>query len=108
MAILQVNFRWELPVHEQEALDTAEGAEKLAELPGLQWKVWLRDEETQRAGGIYHFTDRESARAWGDGPLREAIAGLPGTSELEVRYFDERQPHSSITRAPLGELAQRP
>ena len=81
-------------------------AEKIAEVPGLVWKLWSYDDAEQKAASIYLFEDEESARAWGDGPMKPALSSHEGISEIEVSYFDVDEELSAITRAPLA--AQEP
>ena len=100
--ILQVNFTWDLSEAERDEHFTLDIARRLANFPGLRWKVWLTDEDTKGAGGIYLFDDRQSAQARVDA-LRPILEGLPGTSDISMRMFDIREDLSEITRAPIGE-----
>jgi hypothetical protein len=44
------------------------------------------------------FETGEQARAWGDGPMRDALGSHPGISDIEVRYFDVDERLSAVTR----------
>jgi hypothetical protein len=81
-------------------------AEKIAEVPGLAWKLWSYDDDAKVATSVYLFEDEESARAWGDGPMKPALSSHEGIGEIEVSYFDVDEELSAITRAPLA--AQEP
>ena len=81
-------------------------AEKIAGLPGLVWKLWAYDDAEHVAESVYLFESEEQARAWGDGPMRSALASHPGISDIEVRYYDVDERLSAVTRAPVASLAQ--
>lgn len=81
-------------------------AEKIAGLPGLLWKLWGYDDAEHVAESIYLFETAEHARAWGDGPMKSALASHPGVSDIEVRYYDIDERLSAVTRAPLALSAQ--
>ena len=66
------------------------------------WKVWIYDDEQQRAGGLYLFDSEEHARAFGDGILPKALGGLPGVSDIDARYYDVDEQLSAITRGPVS------
>jgi hypothetical protein len=76
-------------------------AEKIAGLPGLRWKLWGYDDSEHRAESVYLFDTAEHARAWGDGPMRTALGGHPGITDIEVRYYDVDEQLSAVTYAPL-------
>jgi hypothetical protein len=81
------------------------GAEKIAGLAGLAWKLWSYDDEARRAENVYLFETEEQARAWGDGPLAPSLESFPGVSAIEIRYYDVDERLSAVTRAPLGASA---
>jgi hypothetical protein len=80
-------------------------AEKIAGVPGLVWKLWAYDDSAHVAESVYLFDSEEHARAWGDGPMQPALAGNPGVSDIEVRYYDVDEQLSAATHAPLGSTA---
>ena len=80
-------------------------AEKIAQLPGLVWKLWGYDDAEHVAESIYLFETDEQARAWGDGPMKSALGSHPGISDIEVRYYDVDERLSAVTRAPLAPTA---
>jgi hypothetical protein len=97
--ILQVNYT---PGPEQQS-DAAliEIAEQISSsVIGLQWKVWISNETDRLRGGIYLFDDVETARAWGEGRLREMLTAIGGTN-ISMKYFDVDKKLSVITRMPI-------
>jgi hypothetical protein len=70
-------------------------------VPGLVWKLWSYDDDEQTAASVYLFDSEESARAWGDGPMKPALSSHEGIGDIEVSYFDVDEDLSAITRAPL-------
>jgi hypothetical protein len=73
-------------------------APKIAEVPGLVWKVWIVDEERRRAGGAYLFSDRSAAAAYLEGPIVAALGKNPAFRHVTVRLFDVLSAASEITR----------
>ena len=103
MKLLQVNYRRERGQADSEQAERLIGAaERISGLPGLQWKIWIHEDSRQAAGGIYLFDTEEHARAWGDEAMPASLGGLPGVSDIEVRYFDVDESLSDITRGPLA------
>ena len=72
-------------------------APKYADLPGLQWKLWISDDAAGTRGGIYLFDDPATARAWGDG-APQRLAAL-GATDVTVRYFEVNEEQSALTHA---------
>ncbi len=103
MKLLQVNYRRECGQDDAEQAEHLLGAaERIAGLPGLQWKIWIYDDSHAAAGGIYLFDTEEHARAWGDKMLPASLGQLPGVSEIEARYFDVDERLSELTRGPVA------
>lgn len=92
--LLQVNF-----VREKAADPSAETLEWLREFPGLQWKIWIRDDASKTSGGIYLFEDRAAAehRVADVVPRLRAI----GATDIETRIFDVDARLTRATRGPL-------
>jgi hypothetical protein len=103
MKLLQVNYRRERDQDDAEQAEHLLGAaERIAGLPGLQWKVWIHDDADGTAGGIYLFDTEEHARRWGDEMLPHSLGRLPGVSDIDARYFDVDERLSVITRGPVS------
>lgn len=104
--ILQVNFDLDYSKNE-DIKATIIRAHKLLDLPGLIWKVWLRDRKTGRGGGIYLFDNRASAEAWIKGGFSQFKAAWLNNTKYDVFEIDEEL--SQITGTKLGPLlaAQR-
>jgi heme-degrading monooxygenase HmoA len=85
----------------EQAREFAAAAEKIAGVPGLVWKLWSYDDGAQTAASVYLFDSEESARAWGDGPMKPALSGHEGIGDIEASYFDVDEDLSAITRAPI-------
>ncbi len=102
MKVLQVNYRRERGQDDQEQMDyLVAAAERISNVPGVQWKIWLYDEEAKTAASIYLFDSEEQARAFGD-TIPDSLGKLPGVSDIDRRYFDVDERLSAITRGPVG------
>ncbi len=101
--ILQVIMNYSIP---RAALEKAflDGAQPIANTPGLLWKVWLLNEAGNEAGGIYLFESEEASQAYVAGPIVASIKSNPILSNLKVKSFDVLERHSAITRAPLKQI----
>jgi Putative mono-oxygenase ydhR len=102
MKLLQVNYSRERGQDFPEQTEyLLSAAERIAGVPGLQWKVWIYDDAKHAAGGIYLFDSEEQARAFGDS-IPESLGKLPGVSDIDRRYFDVDERLSEITRGPVA------
>lgn len=102
MKFLQVNYDRALGNDDAaQAEANRQAAETIAQVPGLLWKIWVYDDENQRAGGMYLFESDEAARAFGEGPLEPSLSSMPGVSNITKVYFDVEEDLSLVTRAPF-------
>lgn len=99
--IVQINFTTTMTKDEHDA-GASQVAARLTEVPGLIWKIWLRDEEIGGAGGIYLFESAEAARAYADGPIIAMLSNRPDVSDLSVRLYGYLEGATEITRGPVG------
>lgn len=95
--LLLIDYEWD--VDWSTAVFPAEkDAIPFSTLPGLQWKIWIRDAGTRRRGGFYLFSDRATAEAF----LASAIVRLRERSgDIHARILDLDETTSRITRGPL-------
>ncbi len=98
--ILQVNMKFSIPRADLEKA-WMEGAQPIADTPGLLWKVWLMNEADHEGGGIYLFESEAALNAYLAGPIVASIKSSPVLSDIRVKVFDVLEKHSGVTRAPL-------
>lgn len=96
-AIVQINFPYtesqaDLEQHSEAA------ATRFVDVDGLLWKIWLVDEKSKTAGGIYFFSDRDKAQAYADSPLVERLKSA--RENVSIRVFETIDGAGRITRAP--------
>lgn len=100
--ILQINLNFSgARVDLEEAWIS--GAEPIAQVPGLRWKIWLVDQDRQEAGGIYLFDDEAAVQSFLSGPIASEMAKDPTLSNVSVKQFDVMQQHTAITHGPALE-----
>ena len=99
-SILQLNFKFNVSKAEYEKTALALAGE-FAKVPGLLWKVWLMNETESEAGGIYHFKDDSSLKAFLAGPLAAQVSSHPAFSDMSVKQFDAMADVTAITRGPI-------
>jgi hypothetical protein len=97
--ILQVNYTWD--VEEHVANRVADNAEHYNDIPGLQWKLWIRDPDTKTSGGIHLFTDRESARLYFEDVALPVIEALDGARDIEWKILGINEDASRANRTEL-------
>lgn len=99
--ILQVNFQFTTSqVEFENAVATA--AKDFASFPGIQWKIWLINNEQKEAGGIYLFADKDAVENFKNSELFNRIANNPSYQGLTVKQFDIVNYPSLLTNAPLA------
>lgn len=94
---LEVHFDYALEPEEFDAQNGPDVAAMVAEVPGLEWKLWLHDAASKNCVGVYRFVDTEHAQRYVDGNIamfREA----PGYSNIEPRLYDVIAENTRITR----------
>jgi len=97
--ILQVNFKMNVP-YANVLQANREPAKMIAQTPGLNWKIWLANEDTDEAGGLYLFDDEASAEAY----LKVRTPqweSSPAIGEIKVKQFDVVDELTEITRGPI-------
>ncbi|HEY9877636.1 MAG TPA: YdhR family protein [Leptolyngbyaceae cyanobacterium] len=99
--LLQITFR--NPQGQTEAAQKAawERAHQIAALPGLVWKIWIYSQEAQLAGGVYLFTDADSAQAYLNSSIVAALSAAPGVEGMTTTLFDVDEARTLVTRGPL-------
>lgn len=99
--IVQINFTNDVTEEELAAKTNLSVAQAIADVPGLLWKVWIRNPENRESGGIYLFESRRQAEEYVNGPIIGAIRTNPDARDLSIKFFEVREEPSRITRAPL-------
>ncbi len=74
--LLQINFKYSTSREELDALALSR-SEAISAMPGLQWKIWLVNEDENECGGHYLFEDEASMDNYLNSPLIEALKKQP-------------------------------
>jgi hypothetical protein len=98
--IIQISYRLNMS-GKAYAQAIAPLAQTVADVAGLQWKIWLLNESAHEAGGIYLFADEDSASAFLRGPLVAQITGAPSIADFRVAQFEVLDTLTAITRGPV-------
>jgi hypothetical protein len=94
--LLQVDFPFKGPWGDDMA-NAMEGlAQDISTEPGLIWKIWTENPETERAGGVYLFDSPQAAQAYATKHL--ARLGTFGITGIVAQHFTVNAPLSRITR----------
>jgi|SRR5215469_14062446 len=81
-----------------------EAATVIASVEGLIWKIWILQEEELEMGGMYLFANRETAEAYLNHPVVQAVGSNPAVVSTESQLWDVESSLSVITRAPLQDV----
>jgi len=97
-SIVQINFPYtesqaEIENHSEEAAGRFTGVD------GLIWKIWLVDEATKTAGGIYLFSTRDQAEDYAAGELVKHLKNV--RDNVTVSVFDTIDGAGLVTNAPV-------
>jgi sulfur transfer protein SufE len=102
--ILQINFTFNVPRADYEQA-VAPMADDFAAVSGCRWKIWLMNEASNEAGGIYHFESDASLNTFLNSPLVAAVTSHPALSDFSVKQFDVLEAISKVTRGPIAAAA---
>ena len=98
--ILQVNFKLKVPVKEYEKI-CDQLAMPIAGTKGMAWKVWIINDASNEAGGIYLFEDDSSLKKYTEGEIVKTIMSHPAVSDINVKIFDVMEKHTKTTSGPV-------
>ncbi|MDX1687589.1 MAG: YdhR family protein [Candidatus Promineifilaceae bacterium] len=99
--ILQVNFKFpeSMDLNSPKGQEIKEeGLQHTADFPGLEWKIWIRNEERGEFGGIYLFEDEESLQNYLDG---ETMGQVRTMRDVSVKSFAIMEEPTRITDGPV-------
>jgi hypothetical protein len=99
--ILQINFKFTQSANEYVEL-CAPFADPIAAVPGLIWKVWLLNEQSREAGGIYLFRDEASVNGYLNGEIVSGVKKQPTLKEISAKVFDVVEDLTKQTRGPIA------
>jgi len=72
------------------------------EIPGLIWKVFLKDSVKLQSCGIYLFDTLKSAQAYAQGERVTGMKSSPELSGITVRVSEVMDEESILAGAPLA------
>lgn len=98
--VLHMRFKLRVPpdvflAHSREA------AAIIASVEGLIWKIWILQQEEFEIGGIYLFTNRETADAYLNHPVTQAVRSNLAVVSSQSHLWGVESSLSALTRAPL-------
>lgn len=99
LMILQIDFLDTRTNTGDKAAALTSLAHAIAETPGLVWKIWTENPDTQEAGGIYLFEDEASLDAYLD--LHTTRLKGMGIEQINAKKFQINEPLTAITRGRL-------
>ena len=101
--VLHLRFKLRVPPDVLLA-QSREAATLIASVEGLVWKIWVFREEFE-IGGMYLFANRETAEAYLNHPVVQAVRSNPAVVSSESQLWEVESSLSALTRAPLGEIS---
>jgi rhodanese-related sulfurtransferase len=104
--ILQINFKFNISAADYEQANEPYGS-LVAALPGLVWKIWLMNEDSQEAGGLYLFEDDTSLQTFMDGPIVASLQDNPELMNLSIKPFGVLEKLTAETRGPVTDGSRR-
>jgi hypothetical protein len=97
--ILQIDFPFAGPFGKEMQQAMQPLAESISKEPGLLWKIWTENPDTQEAGGIYLFTDATAAQTYLEMHTERLTAS--GVTGIQAKLFSVNSPLSKICKGPI-------
>jgi hypothetical protein len=104
--VLHQRFKLRVPPHVLLG-HSREAATIIASVEGLIWKIWVMQEEEFEMGGMYLFANRETAKAYLNHPVIQAVRSNPAVESTQSQLWDVDSSLSAITRAPLSDICRQ-
>ena len=102
--VLYVRFKLRVPPDVLLA-QSREAATIIASAESLIWKIWVLQAEEFEIGGIYLFANRETAQAYLNHPVVQAVWSNPAVVSTQSQLWEVESSLSALTRAPLGDIS---
>ena len=102
--LLQINFKITTSAKDYATL-VAPFADPIAKSPGLEWKVWIFNEQNHEAGGVYLFRDEASVNAYMHGDIVAGLKKQPTIKDISAKIFDVDENLTQKTRGPIKHAA---
>ena len=102
-AVLHLRFKLQVPP-EVLLAECGEAATVIASVEGLIWKMWVLQEKKFEMGGVYLFANRETAEAYLNHPVIQAVCSNPAVISTQAQLWDVDSSLSALTRAPLRDI----
>lgn len=99
LTVLQIDFPFNGPFAEEMHQAMQPLAESIIQEPGLLWKIWTENADTQEAGGVYLFSDATSAQTYLD--MHSARLTASGVTGIRAKLFGVNAPLSEICKGPM-------
>ena len=99
--LLQINLHYTGSWQSDYVATYADLAKQIAQIPGLRWKIWLENEATSEAGGIYLFDDEVSMQAF-IADQKTRLQAISEISNVSIKSFNITEELTAITRGPIG------
>src|SRR6202051_2250768 len=80
--VLHLRFKLRVPPHVLLGC-SREAATIIASVEGLIWKIWVMQEEEFEMGGMYLFANRETAEAYLNHPVIQAVRSNPALESTQ-------------------------
>jgi len=94
--LVQFDLPYSGPFGKEMASALRELAESIAKEPGLVWKIWTENSTTKEGGGVYLFSDEESAKSYI--AKHTQTLGQFGVREVRAKLFDVAFPLAAQER----------
>jgi hypothetical protein len=94
--LLQMDYFYAGPWGHEMSAAYAGLAERIADVPGLVWKIWTENRDEGIAGGIYLFENEELLNEYFEGKISRLEAAR--IQNLRAKKFDVNMELSSVTR----------
>ena len=97
-----LHLRFKLRVSPDVLLaNSRKAASFIATVEGLIWKIWVSQEEEFEMGAMYLFANRETAEAYLNHPIVQAVRLNPDVVSTQSQLWEVESSLSAVTRAPL-------
>src|SRR5215471_13703632 len=101
--VLHLRFKLQVPPDVLLA-QSREAAAIIASVEGLIWKIWIFQEDEFEIGGIYRFANRETAEAYLNHPVIQAVRSSPAVVSTQSQLWEVESSLSALTRGPLRDM----